>query len=336
MRGRSDGSLEKASIQGPVADDADYVTLAAFLQNQLPLGDKAELIMGLRYTESNADARSVENPLTGQRTSIKGDWEKLTGSVRYSRRIGNTGKTRVFAGISQGFRAPNLSDLTRFDSARSNEFEIPVSGIDDEEFVTYELGTKIIRDKWDGQLSVFYTSIDELIIRTPTGRIIDGEVEVSKRNSGRGFVKGIEVQARYRFTDSWYLFGNATWIDGEVDAFPLGGGDAVSEPLDRLMPAMLYLGVRWQPELSPFWSEALLGAADEQSKLSARDMADTDRIPMGGTPGYATLTLRGGWRFSDRLNLSVSLENVFDEDYRIHGSGLNEPGRNLVVSVFWQ
>ena len=59
-------------------------------------------------------------------------------------------------------------------------------------------------------------------------------------------------------------------------------------------------------------------------------------FPPGGTPGYAMLTLRSGWKVSDSLQLSLSLENVFDKNYRIHGSGLNEPGRNLVLSLFWQ
>ena len=332
----ADGNLQRAAIQGPVADDATYETVAAFLQNQISLGDSAQLITGLRYTTTNADARAVEDPVTGERTSIRGDWSKVTGSIRYSRRLGSADKTRVFAGISQGFRAPNLSDLTRFDSARSNEFEIPVAGIDDESFVSYELGAKFIRQRWDGQLSLFYTRIEDMIMRTPTGRIVDGEFEVSKQNSGRGFVKGIEAQARYRFTDDWFLFGNVTWIDGEVDAYPDVNSGAVREPLDRLMPTMLYLGARWRPESSVYWAEALVSVADRQSKLSTRDIADTDRIPAGGTPGYATLTLRGGWKFSDRLRLSLSLENVFDEEYRIHGSGLNEPGRNMIVSVFWQ
>jgi hemoglobin/transferrin/lactoferrin receptor protein len=75
--------------------------------------------------------------------------------------------------------------------------------------------------------------------------------------------------------------------------------------------------------------------AGSQDKLSTRDQADTDRIPPGGTPGYETLTIRGGWQFSERLKMSVSLDNLLNEDYRTHGSGLNEAGRNLVISIFW-
>lgn len=331
-----DGNLTSIAIQGPVADDASYTTAATYLQNKLPLGDRANLQTGIRYTWSEADAKSVQDPQSGDVTSITDNWGKLTASIRYSRQLDGEGKTRVFAGVSQGFRAPNLSDLTRFDSARSNEIETPVSGLEHEKFVTYELGTKFIRTRFDGQLSLFYTSIKNLIIRTPTGRIIDGENEITKRNSGDGFVKGVEFQGRYHFSASWYLFGNLTWIDGEVDTFPTADSPLVAEPLDRLMPARLYLGSRWQPAQSDFWLEALLSAAERQNKLSTRDQADTDRIPFGGTPGYTTLTLRGGWKVSDSLRLSLSLENVLDENYRIHGSGLNEPGRNLILSLFWQ
>lgn len=331
-----DGKLTVIAIQGPVADDASYTTVATYLQNKVPLGDRADLQTGIRYTWSEADAKTVQDPQSGDAISIKDNWGKLTASIRYSRKLDGEGKTRVFAGVSQGFRAPNLSDLTRFDSARSNEIETPVSGLEHENFITYEVGTKFIRTRFDGQLSLFYTSIDKLIIRTPTGRIIDGENEITKRNAGSGFVKGIEFQGRYHFSNAWYLFGNLTWIDGEVDTFSTADSPLVAEPLDRLMPVRLYLGSRWQPLQRNFWLEGLLSVADQQSKLSTRDVADTDRIPPGGTPGYAMLTLRSGWKVSDSLQLSLSLENVFDKNYRIHGSGLNEPGRNLVLSLFWQ
>jgi hemoglobin/transferrin/lactoferrin receptor protein len=95
-----------------------------------------------------------------------------------------------------------------------------------------------------------------------------------------------------------------------------------------------FLGGRWQPASAGHWVEGLLSVAGKQDKLSTRDMQDSDRIPTAGTPGYTVFTIRGGWRVSSDLLLTVAAENLFDEDYRIHGSGVNEPGRNLVVSLF--
>ena len=331
----ADGTLRSVAIQGPVADEANYRTAAVFLQNLLPIGDKTELISGLRYTSSKLDADAVKDPLSGERVSISGNWSDVIGSLRISHKMNSLEKARLFGGISQGFRAPNLSDMTRFDSARSNEIETPVTRLEAEMFVTYELGVKIIGTKMNAQLSLFYTSIDDLIIRTPTGRIIDGEYEVTKQNSGHGFVRGIELQAHYALTDSWTIFGNLTWLDGEVDSFATSNQIVIREPLDRLMPGTMYLGGRWQPSAANYWLEGLLSMADNQDKLSSRDQGDTDRIPLGGTPGYANLTIRGGWQLSEHLKLSLSLENLFDTDYRIHGSGLNEPGRNVILSVLW-
>ena len=38
-------------------------------------------------------------------------------------------------------------------------------------------------------------------------------------------------------------------------------------------------------------------------------------------------------RLGEDARLGISLENVLDEDYRIHGSGQNEPGFNLVMML---
>ncbi|MEC7699184.1 MAG: TonB-dependent receptor, partial [Pseudomonadota bacterium] len=62
---------------------------------------------------------------------------------------------------------------------------------------------------------------------------------------------------------------------------------------------------------------------------------DTDRIPPEGTPGHVIVSLRAGYTVSDTLNLAASIENVADKDYRIHGSGQNEVGRNISVALNW-
>ena len=107
------------------------------------------------------------------------------------------------------------------------------------------------------------------------------------------------------------------------------------DDVSRGMPPTGQAAVRWQPAGEPFWLEAVLDAAEKADRLSADDERDTQRIPPGGTPGYAVLTLRGGVTVREDVALTLALENVADEDYRIHGSGVNEPGRNLVLQAEW-
>ncbi|MFA7238420.1 MAG: hypothetical protein WC058_16305, partial [Phycisphaeraceae bacterium] len=57
------------------------------------------------------------------------------------------------------------------------------------------------------------------------------------------------------------------------------------------------------------------------------------RIPPGGTPGYAVVHLRGGWKVCPNTTLYAAVENIADADYRVHGSGSNMPGRNFIFGL---
>ena len=194
-----------------------------------------------------------------------------------------------------------------------------------------KLGFKAETAALPGQVAYFYTDIRDMIVRTPTGRILDGDKDVTKRNAGDGYVHGIEAQADWRMADDWTVFGRFTWMDGEVETYPTSDPAAVEEPLDRLMPVTGRFGLRWDP--GRCWAEAACTMVADADKLSTRDASDTSRIPPGGTPGYTVCDLRGGWRVADGLTISLALENIGDEDYRVHGSGVNEPGRNLIVAT---
>ncbi len=333
QRFRADGSLDRVGIQGPVADEASYDMWGAYLQDQVELGARTELLAGARLSGAWARAGRVQEPRGVGAIEVRDQWSQLAGNLRALYRIDADGDWRLFAGASQGFRAPNLSDLTRFDSARSSEIETPAPGLRPEDFVSYELGLKARRETWSGELALFHTRISDLIIRTPTGRLIEGQHEVTKRNSGRGFVRGFELGGERYWSKSLSSFGSVSWLDGEVDGFPTSEGDRRREPLDRLSPLVVHLGFLWNDTSGRQWLEVVGTSVARQTKLSARDREDTDRIPPGGTPGYALFGVRTGWQISDRLTLSAALENVGDVAYRVHGSGVNGAGRNLVVAV---
>jgi hemoglobin/transferrin/lactoferrin receptor protein len=44
-------------------------------------------------------------------------------------------------------------------------------------------------------------------------------------------------------------------------------------------------------------------------------------------------TARAGWQINKQATLTAAVENIADKDYRIHGSGVNEPGRNFIMAV---
>lgn len=66
-------------------------------------------------------------------------------------------------------------------------------------------------------------------------------------------------------------------------------------------------------------------------RLSSGDLAD-HRIAPGGTPGWNLLNLRLGYPFP-WFRLNGGIQNLLNEAYRIHGSGLDGYGRSGWLAV---
>ena len=323
-----DGVQRPPYIQGPVGDDATVDSAAAYIQREMQW-DNFSLVPGLRFTHASISADKVEDPDTGNQTSLNRSWDGVTGSLRAIWWTGND--SNVFAGLSQGFRNPSLYDLTSLDE--TSVVETPEFDLDPEHFLQAELGMKGRTSQAAWQISAWRTWIDNMIMRSPeesTGSA------VSKDNAD-GWMHGVEADISWEFAPQWSATAMASRMDGEVeqrvgeDGVPFNQLAIVMAPVDRLMPLQAYLSARRTSADQRFYYEAwvwTMGAAD---KLSFRDERDTGRIPSGGTPSFTIAGLGTGWKFSDKLNLSLQLENVGNEDYRVHGSGINGSGRSLVA-----
>jgi len=91
---------------------------------------------------------------------------------------------------------------------------------------------------------------------------------------------------------------------------------------------------------------AFIEGASAQSRLAPGDTQDLricevdrgltyanlgQRCP--GTPEWATLNLRGGYRLSDSGRLDLGLSNLGDARYRHHGSGVLAPGFGAMITL---
>jgi outer membrane receptor protein involved in Fe transport len=130
-------------------------------------------------------------------------------------------------------------------------------------------------------------------------------------------------------------YGNLTFTRGyDVD------GD---QPIRREQPLNGLLGLRWDNASNRFWTELYSRFAARQDRLSSGDKRDPripgltddpkEDDPRAGTPGWFTLNIRAGINVDDRSKLVLGVENITDRRYREHGSGVDGPGTNFVVSV---
>ena len=122
------------------------------------------------------------------------------------------------------------------------------------------------------------------------------------------------------------------------------------ERIRREPPLNGILGLRWHPPDEHYWGGFFIRGATEQRRLNrsgirdpripgtTRDTGevefDSDGNAIGeGSPGWFTLNLRGGMQVSEYSQLTFALENLLDKRYREHGSGINAPGFNVIVSL---
>jgi len=321
--------------QGPVGDQSTYDLLGLFIEDQIDVTDRLTVIVGGGFTYAAAESKQAVDPETGDVGEIEDDYLSFVGTGRALYEL-IPEHWNVYGGVSQGFRAPNLHDLTASIAQRTGTVARGATGLDPEEYVQFEIGTKVQHEKFAAEAVYFYTLVDDQIVDAATGEVTgDGEIIVSRINAGDGFFQGVELSASYRIFPQLTVFGTFSWTEGEVDTF-LDVGDPTSKvraPATRVQPITGRVGLRLDDANGKWWIEGLATFADKQDELSPGDEGDTQRIPPGGTPGYQVYTLRGGVRVHDQVTLTGAIENIFDEDYRVHGSGTNEPGRNFVLGA---
>lgn len=330
----------RREVQGDLgANDASYLLAGLFVQDRVKITDRLEAVGGLRFNYVKAEADRVANVTTASTTdflTLDEDWSALNGSLKLLYAIVPE-ECVAFGGWSQGFRAPNLSDMTSLNVFGSGNRETPNLALSPERYDNFEVGAKGAKEEVSWAATGFCTMIHDGITRYNTGEANPtGGSVFNKVNSADGYMTGVELEASVKATRDLTVFGNASWVYGRQDAYVSNGAVLIEDYTGKLPPLKANLGARFEPVGASWHVLAVVTWADDADLVNASDRTDTQRIPPGGTPGYAIGSIGAGWRPLANLDLNFMLENVTNEDYRIHGSGSNGPGLNAILSANWR
>jgi hemoglobin/transferrin/lactoferrin receptor protein len=227
----------------------------------------------------------------------------------------------VYASFSNGFRAPNIDDMGTLGIV-DFRYEVPAYDLKPEKSQNYELGYRFNSAAFMGTLAAYYMNLNQLITRVKLeGEFIDGYPLYQKENVEKAMIKGFEAEF------SWKVIRGLD-VNGGI-SYTYGQNLTKDEPLRRIPPFNGRISGIYT--FSKFFASAEMLFATGQDRLSSGDMSD-NRIPAGGTPGWQVFNLYAGYQFTG-LRLKTGLQNILNEDYRTHGSGINGVGRSIWLSV---
>jgi len=321
---------------GDFAPNASYLSLGTFVQDEISSLAPTYFTLGLRwsYFDFGFDDSSG--------ASESGDFDALTASFEVAHDLSDD--LRVSGTLAQGFQAPNLEDLAN-DGDFAGGVELANPDLEAATSLMAEIAVEVQRPVWSANAAAFWTGIDDYIGR----RLLDagdpsvaGDEVYMRDNAGEVELYGLEVAGECSLGaqgSEWSLESRMAWVRGRQydDTVDPTTGEA---PLDgvearRVPPFFGRVGVRWEegdgPDLFDQASIWLAGAA-AQDRLHPDDVSDP-RIDPDGTPGWTTWTLDLGGALSDGVRWSVLLVNLLDENYRVHSSAIDGPGRSIVIGL---
>ncbi len=261
---------------------SDVRFFSAYAQDQISLGEHVDVVVGIRYDRFRIKGTdfipAVPRPFA--RTDEK-----------VSPRLGLIYKPRenisVYASYSRSFQPRSGDQFISLTAVQEN--------LAPEKFTNFELGIK-----WDiaPDLSATFAAfqLDRTNATTP-----DPANPLATINIGETRTQGIELELTGRITPKWQISAGYGWQDGK-----LRGNDAVR--LAQLPEHQVSLWNRYDVSRS---FGVGLGMVHQSGQFAAlRTAANTTRLP-----GYTRFDAALFWRPSDRFDLQLNAENLFDADY---------------------
>ena len=302
------------SKRGLYPNDSKMTSFSVFSIHELKL-NKWQFTAGGRLNGFNIQ---VSDEILGKSTLKPSAFVWNTSILR-----GVTENFNIFVSANSSFRAPNIDDLGTL-GVVDFRYETPNFDLHPEKSINMQLGFKYRNERLSGETFFFRNEMRNIIARVRVDtQTVQGYPLYQKENIEQGYIQGTETAWKYIFTEGVNIEGSL--------AYTFGQNITKSEPMRRIPPfngrfALNIHKNKW------FSSLEVLGAT-AQNRLAQGDK-DDNRIPKGGTPAWHIVNIFGGYSFQ-HVTLNVALQNLLNEDYRFHGSGINGVGRSASLSANW-
>jgi iron complex outermembrane receptor protein len=269
-----------------------------FAQDQIALTRDVDLIVG---------AKLEHNTYTGDEflPNLRLAWRAAPGHF-------------VWAAASRAVRAPSRVDRDFYVPANPPFAVAGGPGFESEIANVYELGYRAQPlPRLSLSVTGFYNDWQRLrsLEPRPGGAQFENQIE--------GDTRGIETWATLRVSDAWRLTAGLVMLDERLRTAP-GSNDPVGAA-----------GLGNDPD--HWWSLRSLLDLTPQLRLDVF-VRHVGALPRPPVPSYTAVDSRLAWQPTSRLELSLTLQNLFDPEHTEWGVPANrvEFGRAVFFRILWQ
>lgn len=309
---------------------------AAYFTHKIEFGNnKWVLNDGIRYSHVGLRANFIDTTyFPFPYSNVAQDHDAVNGNLGL---VFMPGKGwRLIAGVSSGFRAPNVDDLSKvFESVPGNVI-VPNKDIKPEYTYNAELGvSKLFAPGVTVSVNGYYTELVNAITVQPTtfngldSIVYDNELSqvTTTMNAGSAYLYGVEGGVRGELNSWLNVFATVNYTYGRIRK------NGIDFPLDHIPPVFgkMNFNIHYKKFSSDFFLNYSGWKRFEDYNLVGED--NFANATVDGMPSWYTINARLNYKMHKNLSIQIACENIFDQNYRVFASNISAPGRNFILTL---
>jgi hemoglobin/transferrin/lactoferrin receptor protein len=241
---------------------------------------------------------------------------------------------RLTFGLSSGFRAPNIDDLTKVFDTKTGYVVVPNKDLKPEYTYNAEVSLSKTSTAFSWGASLFYTWFKNALVADKF--TWNGQSKINyqgvlsdvyaTQNKAKAIVYGFNLNVRLRIMDNTDIAGTYTYTKGTYN-------DGSKEmPLDHIPPSYGRLGIKHGNEK---WNAEVFSVFNGWKRIADYNLNGEDNeiyATKDGMPSWMTLNFASYYNPRKNISVGFQIENITDLNYRYFASGISAVGRNYILS----
>jgi len=335
--------LSVNSISSRYPNNSSLQSFGAYMNYKSKIVDDVFFQSGVRYslTKLQADLSQNNTFYDFPYGNINLENGAFVGGIGLSwvRNIYNNWKFN----INTAFRSPNIDDVAKVFDSEPGNVVVPNPDLKPERSFGIEFGGYFrTKNNIELDFSTYITYLYDALIRDDftlengiSQIIYDGELSQIQalQNGSKSLIYGFEFGANMVINKNLSLKTQLNLIAGhELNELPF------ALPVRHIPPNFGNLHLIFEKGKLSF--DAFVNF---NSEISYNNLAESERAKPylyaldindnPYSPSWITYNLRSKYLLSDKLNFTLSFENILDKLYRPYSSGISAPGLNFIFSV---